>query len=117
LPNFQQRPDALIVVPDPFFVGSTDQIVALAARHKLPAMYGLRQYTEAGGLISYGADLVDVFRHGGIYVGRILKGAKPAHLPVLQPAKFELVVNAKTAQALGITIPQSILLRADEVIE
>jgi putative tryptophan/tyrosine transport system substrate-binding protein len=112
-----EHADALVVLGGPLVMNQRRRIAELAASHKLPAIYYERELVMAGGLMSYGADLKDIYRRAAIYVDKILKGANPADLPVEQPTKFELVVNLKTAQALGLTIPPSILDLADEVIE
>jgi putative ABC transport system substrate-binding protein len=113
----QRQAGALVVSADVFFNSQRDQFVALASLHAVPAIYEWREFAAAGGLISYGPNLTAVHREAGIYVGKILKGAKPADLPVQQPNKFELVLNLKTAKALGLTVPQSLIAGATEVIE
>src|SRR5262249_7287545 len=113
----RQGTGALVVVPDPNFTLHLMRLQELAAKSRIPAVYGGREYTEAGGLMSYGVDLRENHRRAATYVDKILKGAKPADLPIEQPTKFELAINMKAAKALGLTIPPSLLLRADQVIE
>ena len=113
----QQGAGALLVAQDPVFITFNEKFASLAEQHAIPAIYSQRNYVTAGGLISYGPDFADGYRQAAVYVGKILKGEKPADLPVIEPTKFDLVVNLKTAKALGITVPQTLLVAADEVIE
>jgi putative tryptophan/tyrosine transport system substrate-binding protein len=113
----QRRVGALVVMPDPFFISRSDKVVELAARYRMPAIYPFRVFPDRGGLISYGSNVLDLNLQAGIYVGKILQGAKPADLPIQQSTRVELVINLKTAKALGITVPAELLTRADEVIE
>jgi putative tryptophan/tyrosine transport system substrate-binding protein len=113
----QLRPGGLVIVPDPFFTNRSERLAALALRHAIPTIFHYPEFTAAGGLMSYGSNLRDLLRWSGLYTGRILKGEKPADLPVQQATKVELIINLKTARALGLEVPTSILVRADEVIE
>jgi len=112
-----ERHDSLLTGPSPFFTARRFQLTHLATRHAIPAIYTGRQYTEVGGLMSYGASLTDAYRQIGVYAGHILKGTKPADLPVVQSSKLELVINAQAARMLGLTVPPTLLALADEVIE
>jgi putative tryptophan/tyrosine transport system substrate-binding protein len=112
----KERAGAVQVLPSPYLGAIRKSVIALAARHRLPAFYELRAYVEDGGLMSYGPNIADLSRRSAAYIDRILKGANPADMPIERPAHFELVINLKTAQALGLTIPQSLLLRVDEVV-
>ena len=113
----RERPDALITVEDPLTFSQRQRVADFTAEQQLPSLHGLREFTAAGGLMSYGASLVDLFRRAAGYVDKILRGAKPADLPVQQPSKFELVINLKTAKTLGLTVPLTLQASADEVIE
>jgi putative tryptophan/tyrosine transport system substrate-binding protein len=113
----RQKVDALLINTDPFLFGQREQIVQLAAHYKIPTLYFLREFVDLGGLMSYGPNIHNGYRQAGIYVGRVLKGEKVGELPVVQPTKFDLVLNLRTAKAIGIELPTAILLRADEVIE
>ena len=115
--EISHRADALMIVPDAMLFAERDSVAELAAKYRLPAVYDLGEFAHAGGLLSYGASLVDQSRRAAVYVDRILKGAKPANLPVEQPTKFDLIINLKTAKTIGLTIPPSLLLRADQIIE
>jgi putative ABC transport system substrate-binding protein len=113
----QKRTDALVIAPDGLFSNRFVHLAILAARHSLPAIYGIREFAEAGGLMTYGPNVTELFRQVGIYTGRVLKGEKPAELPVAQPTKFEFIINLQTAKTLGVDMPPTLLARADEVIE
>jgi putative ABC transport system substrate-binding protein len=107
----------LVIGPDSFFTNRSAQLAALTTRHAVPAIYHFRGFAAAGGLMTYGTSLAETYRQAGIYAGRILRGAKPADLPVVQATKFEFVINLKTAKALGVTVPQSLIIQASDVIE
>jgi putative tryptophan/tyrosine transport system substrate-binding protein len=113
----QLRVGGLVVMPDPLFISRRERVVELAARHTMPAIYPLRVFADIGGLMSYGDNVLDLYRQAGVYVGKILMGAKPVDLPIEQNTKYDLVINLKTAKALSLTVPPSLLARADEVIE
>jgi ABC-type uncharacterized transport system substrate-binding protein len=113
----ERSANALVVQADPFFTSRRDRLVTLANRYAIPAMYPFREFATVGGLITYGADIAEVFQEIGVYTGRILNGQRPADLPVLQPAKFDLVINLKTAKALGITVPLTLQVAANDVVE
>jgi putative ABC transport system substrate-binding protein len=113
----RERPDAVLIAATPFFNGRRVQLTQMAAFHRLPAIYSGREYVEVGGLMSYASDIVDAYRQAGLYVSRILKGARPAELPIVQANKFELVINAQTARMLGLVVPASLFGRADEIID
>jgi putative ABC transport system substrate-binding protein len=113
----QKRPDGLLISPDPLFTNRLVQLATLAARHSMPTIYSLREFAEVGGLMTYGSNFTDLFRQTGNYTGRVLNGEKPAEMPILQPTKFEFVLNLQTAAAIGLDVPPTLLARSDEVIE
>jgi ABC-type uncharacterized transport system substrate-binding protein len=113
----QQKADGLVIATDPFLLGQREQLVRLATHYMVPTVYFLREFVEAGGLLSYGPDIASGYRQAGIYTGQILGGAKPATMPVLRPTRFNLFLNMKTAKAIGLTLPDTLLVLADEVIE